>query len=185
MQILVVDNNDGVRELVSEMFCALGHHVTGVNTGEVGLRVFSEFGPDCGLVFDLVVTDLEMLPGMNGIELAGAIRTGLVANDVPIVLVSGMLPPPEGIPYFVDFALSKPFNLAEIEQILEAVAAPVDENAHVGTDQMLQLGFVTKDPAHAAFRLSSDGFRARRHLQGCRECGERYVILGESVAFSA
>lgn len=183
MRILVVDDDKGNRELMHALFeVALGHDVDAVVTGEIGLQFF--LGNRETMPFDLVVTDLKM-PGMNGIELAKAIKAQSPAT--PVVLVSGTLPPPEEIPRFIDFALTKPFKLVEVEQILEAVTAPVDEDAHLGGNQLLRLGFAfaALDRVDAAFCLSPDGFRARRHLKSCQQCGERQAVLGESVAFSA
>jgi CheY-like chemotaxis protein len=79
--LLVDDNKDGLlvrRALLEE----LGYRVQVASTGEEGLKLFEDAN------FDVVVTDYRM-PGMDGIELIGRIRT-LNAN-ARVILLSGFV----------------------------------------------------------------------------------------------
>jgi signal transduction histidine kinase len=67
LRILVVDDEQAVREVLAETLEEFGHAVVRAATGEEGLR---QFAPGR---FDLVVVDYAM-PGMNGAEFAGAVR---------------------------------------------------------------------------------------------------------------
>jgi CheY-like chemotaxis protein len=81
--LLVDDNQDGLlvrRALLEE----LGYGVQIARTGEEGLKLFEDTH------FDVVVTDYRM-PGMNGVELIGRIRT-LNAN-ARVILLSGFVDP--------------------------------------------------------------------------------------------
>jgi len=81
--LLVDDNPDGllVRKALLE---ELGYCVQIASTGEEGLKLFEVTN------FDVVVTDYRM-PGMNGVELIGRIRT-LNAN-ARVILLSGFVDP--------------------------------------------------------------------------------------------
>jgi CheY-like chemotaxis protein len=81
--LLVDDNQDGllVRKALLE---ELGYCVQIASTGEEGLKLFA------GTNFDVVVTDYRM-PGMNGAEFIGRIRT-LNAN-ARVILLSGFVDP--------------------------------------------------------------------------------------------
>ena len=81
--LLVDDNQDGllVRKALLE---ELGYCVQIASTGEEGLKLFEI------TTFDVVVTDYRM-PGMNGAELIGRIRT-LNAN-ARVILLSGFVDP--------------------------------------------------------------------------------------------
>jgi len=67
--VLVVDDDDGVRQIVAAILKADGHSVLWAGNGIEALMVYSSYRSR----FDLVLTDIDM-PQMNGIELVGRIR---------------------------------------------------------------------------------------------------------------
>jgi CheY-like chemotaxis protein len=109
LRILVVDDEPTVGDTVKLLLKFDGHEVETTNSSQEALGIF-ESGR-----FDLVFTDFAM-PGMNGHQLAAAIKAG--APDQPIVMITGhagtLLPSPD-----VDFVVSKPFGL---ENLREAIA---------------------------------------------------------------
>jgi CheY-like chemotaxis protein len=62
-KILVVDDDDTIRNVVSKMLCLLGLAVSSADSAESGLALFLKNK------FDLVITDFRM-SGMDGINLA-------------------------------------------------------------------------------------------------------------------
>ena len=80
--VLVIDDEDGVREIATRMLEQTGLTVIAAGDGEEGVKVFRESRQR----IDAVVLDLTM-PRMGGIETAAVLR-GL-RSDLPIVLVSG------------------------------------------------------------------------------------------------
>ncbi|AEH51715.1 response regulator [Pseudothermotoga thermarum] len=66
-KILVVEDEENVRLLISEELQDMGHIVETASNAEEALKKLQEKS------FDLVTIDIEM-PGMNGIELAGTLR---------------------------------------------------------------------------------------------------------------
>ena len=68
LRILVIDDDDEVREVVAEMLAAQGHGVLQASGGREGLALL-----EAGEKMDLVLTDLGM-PGVTGWDVARAVR---------------------------------------------------------------------------------------------------------------
>jgi len=81
-KILIVDDDDDFRGLLSDVFTQAGYEVTAVNNPHTALKTFAD------KVFDAVVTDHNM-PDMTGEELIKSIREQ--EPSIPIILVSGYL----------------------------------------------------------------------------------------------
>ena len=79
-KILVVDDDEQIRELVDSMLTAYGYEITLANNGQLATRVYRE------QPFDLVITDLVM-PDMEGIELIQKLRA--INQNVTIIAMSG------------------------------------------------------------------------------------------------
>jgi CheY-like chemotaxis protein len=114
LRILVVDDESAVSDTVKMLLKVDGHEVETTNSGTEALGLF-ESGR-----FDVVFTDFAM-PGMNGHQLAAAIKAG--APDQPIIMITGhagtLLPSPD-----VDCVVGKPFRL---EHLREAIAKVIPE----------------------------------------------------------
>jgi DNA-binding NtrC family response regulator len=61
-RILVVDDEEGIREFLSDVLEGAGHDVSAASDGESALSALGRLG------FDLMITDLKM-PGMSGLTL--------------------------------------------------------------------------------------------------------------------
>ena len=66
-KILVVDDNNDLRTIVSKILSRLGYEVSSADSGENGLRIFLKNK------FDIVLSDFEM-PGMDGVALACSVK---------------------------------------------------------------------------------------------------------------
>lgn len=116
-RILVVEDNDFVREMVARLLENLGYQVDTAANGLLGwLRV-------CERRYHLVITDHDM-PLLTGLQLI--FRMHAAGMQVPIVMMSGMLPEQIGLPThgaidsFKAF-LPKPFQPGEFLRTIEAV----------------------------------------------------------------
>ena len=67
-KILIIDDEEDIRELLSYNLKKEGFIVESAENGEAGLAILSSFKPQ------LVLLDV-MMPGMDGIEVCEAIRT--------------------------------------------------------------------------------------------------------------
>ncbi len=107
--ILLIDDEQAIRQLVSSILQSAGHDVVAASNGLEGIALFRS-GPDR---FNLVLTDLKM-PTMNGhqfIKLARETRA-----CVKIICMSGFTsePAPEGTEF-----LQKPFSATALRACVD------------------------------------------------------------------
>jgi PAS domain S-box-containing protein len=82
VHVLLVDDEELLVHLGTELLEALGFHVTGFTEPQAALAAVVA----SPMAFDVVITDLTM-PGMTGLELAAELQR--VRGDLPIILASG------------------------------------------------------------------------------------------------
>jgi signal transduction histidine kinase/ActR/RegA family two-component response regulator len=115
-RILVVDDESSVRELMSEILEFEGYEATLAENGSEALRLF-----DAGK-FNAVFTDVGM-PGMNGWELARAIRER--DEDIPLAVITGWgesVSSDEQKAAQVDWVVTKPFNVGRVAEITAEIS---------------------------------------------------------------
>jgi CheY-like chemotaxis protein len=78
--VLLVEDDDDNRDLMTEVLVGSGYAVVSAATGAEGLRLLAE------QPVDVVVTDVGM-PGVGGLEVARAAKR--IAPTVPVVIVTG------------------------------------------------------------------------------------------------
>ena len=111
-RILIVEDEEEVRQLLSDILASGEHEVEAAANGTRGLELFEKGS------FDLVFTDLGM-PDMSGWEVAKKIKN--IDGKVPIVLVTGWnveIEDDEKKNNHVDKIIQKPF---QVDQVLDAV----------------------------------------------------------------
>jgi CheY-like chemotaxis protein len=81
-RILVVDDDDPIRESIRLALAIIGIEVVTAENGERALEAFGQMAVD-GAIVDL------MMPGMNGLDTIRALRER--APALPIVVISGSL----------------------------------------------------------------------------------------------
>jgi two-component system, cell cycle sensor histidine kinase and response regulator CckA len=104
-RILVVDDEDMVRNIISKLLSVRGHSVVAASSGSEALQFFQS------QTFDFVITDQGM-PEMSGRELAYQIRK--LSPTVPIVLLTGDtdLRTDASI---INRVMTKPFKINDLE----------------------------------------------------------------------
>jgi CheY-like chemotaxis protein/anti-sigma regulatory factor (Ser/Thr protein kinase) len=113
LNLLVVDDEMGSREVISAFLRSDGHAVTTASNGREGLAQFK------AQAFDMVITDRAM-PEMNGEQMAGLMKK--FHPDIPVVLVTGFENPASGTNQgrsAVDAVLSKPITLKALLNTVE------------------------------------------------------------------
>ncbi len=85
LRILVVDDNGINRQILTRQLTGRGASVTSAQDGAEALQLMKAAAP--GVSFDLVLLDLNM-PGMDGIELAQAIKSDSALRDVLLILLT-------------------------------------------------------------------------------------------------
>jgi CheY-like chemotaxis protein len=79
-KILVIDDEQGIRNLLDTLLSRKGYDVVLASSGQKGLELFRREHPD------VVVLDLKM-PEMNGLTVLKAIRQ--IASTQPVVVLTG------------------------------------------------------------------------------------------------
>ena len=119
LNVLIVDDNRSAAEVLAAALDVLGHAARVAFDGREALAVLGEFEPD------LVILDIG-LPGMDGFEVARAIRARPDMQDVRIVALSGWGRPEDRRLAFeagFDRHYAKPIGLDELEVILREAGA--------------------------------------------------------------
>ena len=119
-RLLVVDDDQMSRELLTVLLEAENYAVDSADSGEAALALIRR-GES---IPDLVLADVQM-PGIAGSDLARELRLACGAQTL-LLAMSGSQPPGEAISNFDGFLL-KPFRMAEIAALLTrgAGSAPV------------------------------------------------------------
>jgi CheY-like chemotaxis protein len=119
-RILLVDDQEEVRESVGEMLRAMGHDVTVADSAEAALALAGR------QLIDVVITDVGM-PGMNGLALAQCLLA--LAPRLPIVLLTGWELESDSVrPGNVTCVLGKPVTMKSLRDGLGAcMAEPLDK----------------------------------------------------------
>jgi len=123
IKILVIDDEDVIRDFLAEMFVSAGYEADAAATGLEGIALFEKNH------YDLVFSDLG-LPEMSGWDIAKAIRSR--RPEVPIILLSGwgiQLDDVRIQECGIDLVLSKP---CQMEELLSAVEDALRRHPHQG-----------------------------------------------------
>lgn len=111
LNILIVDDDEGVRRFVAEGLESYGYHIAQAASGAEATTLLDAAIPD------VMIVDFAM-PGMTGIELAQAARKR--APDMPIIMVTGYAE--EGVSAdagVITQILRKPFKIDALVGVLD------------------------------------------------------------------
>ena len=113
-RILVVDDNVDIADMLGKMLKLVGNEVLTANDGQIAIERFREFQPE------VVLLDIGM-PGMNGYEVARALRLEPCGANVKLIALTGWGSDEDkrqtkeaGF----DHHLVKPVQLSDLEKIL-------------------------------------------------------------------
>ncbi len=120
-RIMVMDDEEMLRDLAKEQLTALGHEPVLVVDGEQAINKYQEL-QDCGTPVDLVIMDLTIPGGMGG--QAAAQKLLQIDPAAKIIVASGYSNDPIMAGY-KDYgfraAVAKPFELKDLSDIIAAV----------------------------------------------------------------
>ena len=120
LRILVVDDQEHMRELLVEALSADGHTVDPAENGTAAIQLFE------AQAYDLVVSDLQM-PQMDGPKLHEEICKRWPAAPPGFVFITGEDEAPGYRQFLKDSKLpvvAKPFKLKEFRQLLGTLFPP-------------------------------------------------------------
>ena len=119
--ILIMDDEDFVQDLASEMLTKMGYTVTTVTSGDEAIQAYKA-ALARGRGFDAVILDLTIPGGMGGKE---AIKTLLeMDSEIKAIVSSGYSDDPvmsNYRRYGFQNALKKPYRIKEMSEVLNSV----------------------------------------------------------------
>jgi two-component system phosphate regulon response regulator PhoB len=128
--VLVVEDEEDIRELVSYNLLKEGYQVAGVTSGEDALALVGSKPPD------LILLDL-MLPGLDGVSVCRKLKNDPATQTIPVMMLTAKGEEPDivaGLNVGADDYITKPFSpkvlLARVRAVLRRAAAealPQDE----------------------------------------------------------
>ncbi len=118
LRILIMDDEEQIRELSEAMLSRLGHQVLLTKDGEEAIKVYEE-GQSTGNPIDIVILDLTIPGGMGGKE---AVQKILDLNPSAKVIVSSGYSNDPVMSEFRDYgfsaAISKPYQLKTFSRVI-------------------------------------------------------------------
>jgi len=122
LRILLVEDNDEVAAGTEALLQMMGHQVTCVFNADTALRLFDDAHAKQArtgepLPFDLVISDIHMPGATNGIDLAEAVQA--FETRLPVILVTGYAEELDRARHVDVRVLSKPFDIALLEKLLQ------------------------------------------------------------------
>ena len=109
--ILIVDDEEALRRMLSRMLAQDGHRVVAAATADEALARLGERR------FDVVLSDHGLGLGMNGMELATAVRDRWPGTRFILVTGwGGSIDPAEVAPLGVESVISKPYRAPELRE---------------------------------------------------------------------
>lgn len=140
-KILVVDDEEDIRELVELNLAPEGYELLACDTGECALDTARTKLPD------LIILDL-MLPGIDGLEVCKKLKGDSKTKSIPILMLTAKAEDIDvviGLELGAEDYVTKPFSgkvlVARVRRILRRAAQPIDGS------EILQIQNLTIDPA--------------------------------------
>lgn len=120
MRVLVCEDQDAIRQMITTLVGSSGHEVVGVSTGSKAVELASTEP------FDILLLDL-MLPGqLDGFQVCERLRAQDATKDLPIFIISAMDDPESrkrAISAGATDFFGKPFRPLELLKLIQGRAA--------------------------------------------------------------
>lgn len=139
--VLVIEDDEDIRELIRYNLEREGFRVTETATGEEGLVQVRARRPD------LILLDL-MLPGIQGLEVCRRIRASDDTATVPLIMVSAKGEEPDvvaGLEMGADDFVAKPFSPRELVARIRSVLRRGPAREQTAAAKVLRVGEIEVD----------------------------------------
>ncbi len=146
-KILIIEDNEDVRENTADLLELSGYEVSTSPEGESGIRKAHSFGPD------LIICDI-MMPGLDGYQVLEALQQDRKTAGIPFVFLSAKADRTDirkGMNLGADDYLTKPF---EEHELLEAINSRLRRHDFLQREFSRDLQGVTEFMEQAAAYLN-------------------------------
>lgn len=129
--LVITDDDQEIRTLLSEFLTKHGYQITTANNGEQLLTLLA----DAKHNYDLIILDV-MMPGIDGIETCRQIRQ---RSSIPIIMLTAVCDDTDkilGLEFGADDYLAKPFNPRELLARIKAILRRSNEAPAVAVEQV-------------------------------------------------
>ena len=137
--VLVVEDEEDIRELVSYNLLKEGYQVAGVASGEDALAAVESKTPD------LILLDI-MLPGLDGLRVCRKLKENPKFESIPIVMLTTKGEEPDivaGLNMGADDYITKPFSprvlLARVQAVLRRAEADHDVSREEQESEIVEI----------------------------------------------
>ena len=148
--ILVIDDEEDIRELIRYNLSKEGYRVECAMSGEEGLEILKSLIPD------MIILDL-MLPGIDGLEVCRQIKSEQNLKQVPVIMVTARGDEPDivaGLELGADDYVSKPFSpkvlLARVKSVFRR-----GRGASIDADEILTQDGLVVNPKRREVRVDN------------------------------
>ena len=144
--ILVVEDDESIREMLRYYFKSVGYEVRSYESGEAMFQ--GEEGQGCPV---LCIKDI-MLPGMDGLEILRRLRTDRDRSKVPVILLTARTAEMDrvaGLEAGADDYVVKPFGIMELQARVKAVLRRTQRE---GESRLIHYEDLEIDPAARVVR---------------------------------
>jgi len=153
-KILIIEDDQDLREEVLEILIAEGFHALQASTGDEGINM------SFGSVPDLILCDISMYP-VNGFEVLTRIKEKPETSMIPFIFITGLFEPRyfrKGMEMGADDYLLKPFRRKELLKTID-VRLKKRDMIYKKTDQLkrnilMSIPHEMRTPLHAILGLS-------------------------------
>lgn len=141
--IMVVEDDQDIRELISYNLGKEGYTVVPAESGEQALKLIETTNPD------IIILDI-MLPGMDGIEVLRNLKQGSRHAAVPVIMATAKSEDSDiitGLELGADDYIAKPFSpkvlIARVRSLLRRTQSRISEAKAM--DEVVQIGPIVLD----------------------------------------
>jgi two-component system alkaline phosphatase synthesis response regulator PhoP len=110
MKVLVIEDEQDIREFLVSQFQEAGHESIGLENGDNVLQNLQDFHPN------IILLD-QIMPGKSGTQIIKEVRSNAIYSETPIMMITGLDGENEKVRAFntgADDYVTKPFSIMEV-----------------------------------------------------------------------